>query len=247
MTETILYKYHLDGRTIRYFLKKSHRARNYRITYLDSATFRITVPHGRKNPDPEELLSRHHRWITNRLRDERTRRIPPQELKDGGKIPLLGAAWILNIQTGSTRRPSWIYHQEDQTVSISARDSSGILKALELWYKHMAGDFLAHRISYWTDPMRVSPAGVRIKNQKTIWGSCSHRGFLNFNWRIMVLSPGAADYLIIHELAHLKHLNHSPSFWNMVERFCPDYKAGRREIKGKNHWLLFGRQESSAS
>lgn len=245
-TAKILHKFRLNGRTISYFLIRSRQARNYRITYLDNATFRITVPRGQKNPDPEELLSSHRRWISNRLKNERKRQVPPPELKDGGTIPLLGVPWQLNKQTGSTRRPSWIYQPEDQTVCICARDSSGIVKALELWYKHMAGDFLAHRIPYWTTRMRVSPAGFRIKNQKTIWGSCSHRGSLNFNWRIMILSPGAADYLIIHELAHLKHLNHSPSFWNMVERFCPDYKAGRREIKDKNRWLLFGRQESRA-
>jgi predicted metal-dependent hydrolase len=246
VTEKILRTYQLDGRTISYFVIRSRKAGNYRITYLDKATFRIAVPRGRSTPDPEDLLSRHRRWISNRLRDERKRRIPQLKLKDGGSIPLLGAAWTLKIQTAGALKPSWIYQPEDQTLCLSTRDPSEIPKILEFWYRHMAKDFLTHRLPYWTGRMKVSPAGFRIKNQRTIWGSCSHRSLLNFNWRIMILSPEAADYLIIHELAHLKHLNHSALFWRMVERFCPDYKTKRKEIKNKNHWLLFGRTENTA-
>lgn len=73
---------------------------------------------------------------------------------------------------------------------------------------------------------------VRIVNAKTRWGSCSTRGTLSFNWRIVYLTDDALHYLIVHELCHLVHHNHSPQFWEEVARFCPEYKIHRRTLKG---------------
>lgn len=241
--EKDLHSFQINNKTVYYYFEKSPQARKYRITHLHGNVFRITTPWRGRTPDPEELLHRHRRWISNRLSDRNNRAYPLPELKEGGKIPLLNAKWTLKIQTGGTRKATWMFYPEEQILCLSARYSSGIPKELEHWYKYMGEDYLARRISHWAGQMKVNPAGFRIKNQRTIWGSCSHRNNLNFNWRIMVLSPEAADYLIIHELAHLRHLNHSPRFWKMVEHFCPDFRNGRKELKEKNHWLLFGRQE----
>ena len=72
---------------------------------------------------------------------------------------------------------------------------------------------------------------VRIKNQKTCWGSCSRKGNLNFNYRIMFLSESVQDYIVAHELCHLKELNHSRRFWRLVEDMVPDYASARSELK----------------
>ncbi len=87
--------------------------------------------------------------------------------------------------------------------------------------------------------MELSARQVRVKNQQSLWGSCSRQGSLNFNWRIMLLTPAAADYLIIHELAHLRELNHSPRFWRLVAQHCPDYRLLKKELASKSHWLRF--------
>ena len=72
---------------------------------------------------------------------------------------------------------------------------------------------------------------ISIRNQRTRWGSCSKAGNLNFNYRLFFLSNEEMDYVIAHELCHLKEFNHSPKFWKLVEEFCPNYKAIRRKIK----------------
>jgi predicted metal-dependent hydrolase len=231
----------INRRTIYYYFEKSRQAKKYRITHLRDNNFRITIPWKGRAPAPEELLFRHRRWISNRVGEEGNRRNLLPELKEGEKIPLLGTPWTLKIQIGSARKSTWMFYPEEQILCLSARDSSGIPKELEHWYKYMAEDYLEKRIPHWAERIKVSPAGFQVKNQRTIWGSCSHRKNLNFNWRIMILSPMAADYLIIHELAHLKHLNHSARYWAVVERFCPDFRTGRKELRDKNHWLLFGR------
>jgi predicted metal-dependent hydrolase len=246
MSEGDPIRHQLEGRTISYFFVRSRRARGYRITYLENATFKVSIPRGQRNPDPNELFARHRRWILNRLRDESKRRNIPSSLTDGGTLPLLGATLILKIQVPGEGKPACTFHPEEKILRLSARDSSGLNRALQMWYRQMAANFLRDRIPFWAKRMGVSPpAGIRVKNQRTIWGSCSHRRILNFNWRIMTLEPELAEYLIIHELAHLKHLNHSPRFWKTVARFCPQYSARRRDLRERNHWLLFGRDEPS--
>lgn len=73
---------------------------------------------------------------------------------------------------------------------------------------------------------------IAIKNHKTRWGSCSKKGNLNFSYRIVLLPPALADYIIIHELCHLGEFNHSPAFWALVERACPEHKTLRRHLRG---------------
>ena len=87
--------------------------------------------------------------------------------------------------------------------------------------------------------MDVTPNKIYVKNQRTLWGSCSKKKNLNFNWRILLLSEKTADYLIIHELAHLKELNHSPKFWEFVRIHCPEYKTHKAELRNKDPWLKF--------
>jgi predicted metal-dependent hydrolase len=72
---------------------------------------------------------------------------------------------------------------------------------------------------------------VFIKNSRSRWGSCSERGNLNFNYRIALLPPELADYVVVHELCHLVHFNHSPAFWAEVSKLIPEWKSARKRLK----------------
>ncbi len=85
--------------------------------------------------------------------------------------------------------------------------------------------------------MGVSPRHVFLKNQKTLWGSCSSRGNLNFNRALADAPPEVVDYVVIHELAHLKEMNHSSRFWAVVESWCPDQKQSHRWLRQNASWL----------
>ena len=97
--------------------------------------------------------------------------------------------------------------------------------------REAAHTFVEERIGYFNRLYQVPVGRVFIRNQKTRWGSCSSKGNLNFNWRIVHLSSAAADYLIVHELCHLREFNHSQQFWKLVGQAVPEYARIRKELR----------------
>lgn len=89
----------------------------------------------------------------------------------------------------------------------------------------------AHRVWHYSRLMGVTFGRITVRNQKTRWGSCSAKGNLNFNYLLYFLSEELLDYVVVHELAHRKYMNHSKEFWAEVERYCPDYKVYRKKLK----------------
>jgi predicted metal-dependent hydrolase len=98
-------------------------------------------------------------------------------------------------------------------------------------HKERARALVHERLAYWSAHYECSYGRVAIRDQRTRWGSCSSKQNLNFNYRIVFLPPHLADYIIVHELCHLKVFNHSPTFWNLVAETAPNYKACRMELK----------------
>ena len=117
-------------------------------------------------------------------------------------------------------------------IGLAGEDRrSAILRALEGWYRHRAAARLAERVNHWAHAGGREPQRVLIRGQRRRWGSCSADGTLRFNWRIVQLEPSLIDYVVVHELAHLRHRNHSARFWAEVARVLPDYRLRRRLLK----------------
>lgn len=104
---------------------------------------------------------------------------------------------------------------------------------LERWYRKQAAEVIAEKAGRFAENMGVRFEDIRIKDQKSRWGSCSSKGNLNFNWRILMAPEPVCDYVILHELSHLIHMNHSEAFWQTVEKYCPDYKRNKKWLKEK--------------
>ena len=97
--------------------------------------------------------------------------------------------------------------------------------------KRLAKELLLKKCRYFAERMGVSYGTVTVREQKTRWGSCSARGNLNFHWKLVLMPPEILDYVVVHELAHRKEMNHSERFWAEVERILPDYRARRKWLK----------------
>ena len=97
--------------------------------------------------------------------------------------------------------------------------------------RQRAKEKLRERVEYYASEMGVTYNRIFIKEQKTRWGSCSSSGNLNFNWKLILIDEELLDYVVVHELAHRKQMNHSQQFWQEVEKILPDYKERRRRLK----------------
>lgn len=105
-------------------------------------------------------------------------------------------------------------------------------------YRKEARLILSAKAECFGRQMKVSYGRIAIKDQKSCWGSCSARKNLNFNWRLILMPEEILDYVVVHELAHLKQLNHSPEFWRTVEEVLPDYKARRKWLKANGKYFI---------
>ena len=110
--------------------------------------------------------------------------------------------------------------------------------ALEKRYIAAAKEYFPKRVSYFNELTGGSYNRIAVRDQKTRWGSCSARGTLSFNWRLMLAPPSIADYVIVHELCHLTYMNHSAAFWKKVESVYPDYRTARKWLKEHGHELV---------
>lgn len=103
--------------------------------------------------------------------------------------------------------------------------------ALEKRYIEAAREYFPKRAAYFQPLTGGNYSRITIRDQKTRWGSCSTKGTLSFNWRLMLAPPAVLDYVVVHELCHLTHMNHSAAFWALVESVCPDYRIHRKWLK----------------
>lgn len=108
---------------------------------------------------------------------------------------------------------------------------------LEKRYREAAKEYFTKRADYYASLLGATYERIRIAEQKTRWGSCSSKGTLSFNWKLMLAPPKVLDYVVIHEVCHLKEMNHSPRFWKLVEEFMPDYKEYRKWLKENGNTL----------
>ena len=126
-------------------------------------------------------------------------------------------------------------HQKSRPVS----DLTDVQRAaLEKRYMDAAKEYFPKRTAYFRQFTGGSYSRITIRDQKTRWGSCSAKGTLSFNWRLMLAPPAILDYVIVHELCHLTYMNHSAAFWGKVEAVYPDYRTARKWLKDHGHELI---------
>ncbi len=110
--------------------------------------------------------------------------------------------------------------------------------ALEARYRQAARNYFPKRVAFYETILGVTHGTITIRDQKTRWGSCSSKGNLNFNWRLMLAPPRILDYVVVHELCHRIEMNHSKAFWDAVETVLPDYRELRKWLKDNGRTLI---------
>jgi len=231
------YSIDIDDQKVKYQIKINPRSRNIRLSIQSNGIVTVSVPKRVTIKEIEIALIRHKRWLLKRLENEQ--KGPPFKFKNDEKLPLFDNSFRLLIDYSPDKNGYWETKNSTLNVLIPQSTDEWIYNCVKSWYREMAKQFLEKRIPFWADKMNLKFNRFLVKNQRTVWGSCSKKKNLNFNWRMMLLNEKEADYLIIHELAHLQEMNHSVRFWNVVEKYCADYRVLRKRVGDKGYLLKF--------
>jgi len=188
----------------------------------------------------KKLLRKKAGWVHGRLakaldlHHQRT----GKNYSHGAEIMFLGDIYRLHLEkNGATR-----LNAENNTLYLGLSSPEGGKTenpaiALELWYKTQAQAVFEQRGRFFSEDMALHPKLIGIKAYKTRWGSCHTDGRIYFNWRLVMAPMQVIDYVIVHELSHLLHPNHSPLFWKQVEAHCPSYREHRKWLRKNGHQL----------
>lgn len=144
----------------------------------------------------------------------------------GDRLRCLGGERILREADGNH------ISYNDEAFYVPRRlDRESLRAAVVQVYKLLAGNHLKERTAHFARLMGLSPSSVKINSAKSHWGTCSARGSINYTWYTMMADREAVDYIVIHELCHMKHFDHSPEFWSEVAEYCPDYTVRKERLK----------------
>lgn len=196
--------------------------------YVDRHGVLARAPLAMPTAEIEAFLSQKSRWIRRRLRDS-VQEIPAFSWRPGARFPVLGReVELAPIAGGSGARLAG----ERLEVGVDKHGDSAELREQTLvWIKHEARALFTERIAIYAGKLGVPLPRLRLSNARGQWGSCHEDGRVLLAWRLYHTPPALIDYVVAHELAHLKELNHSRRFWAVVARLYPDYEAARGELR----------------
>jgi len=222
----------LDGRAIWYTIKRSSGARNARLEVRPESGLTVIIPRSFEAKKVPDLLDAKRNWILANISKCSGRQPIPagRGLESGDTVPYLGHDLRIVGQKGTTR--GFGVRLEAGTLVVNLDKGRGSLGlALEAWYRMQAKKFMKGRADRLSADMGLGYRRLTIRAQKTRWGSCSPKGNLNFNWKLMMAPEPVIDYVVVHELAHLREMNHTRKFWELVGRYCPQWRQHRKWLK----------------
>lgn len=215
----------VGGRTIDYTVVRSHqRLRTLEISVRPGEGVRVAVPAFVPSGEAAALVRRRAAWILARLDAFPP---PPPAIAPGSRVPYRGG--FVRLAFVPDGRAS--LRGDELTLPLAhGADPSAMEAALTAWYRARAAVLVPDAVAEWAARMGLAPRKVLVRDQKRRWGSCAADGTLRFNWRLVLAPPAALDYVAVHELAHLRHRDHSRAFWDEVTRWLPDWKERRTHL-----------------
>ena len=234
----------LEGRNLIYSVRVSKRAKRISLRFDSDGELELVYPLGKRLPTPEQVLRGKTEWVLaagEKIRKARAK-FPPPHYREGEIFPIRGVGHTLKL----VRDPQQVglrIRQDDGDLIVTFSCATGcpsaesLREAILRFYRDIAKAFLPQRVAELAGLYGFAFEKVRIKNQKTRWGSCSAKGNINLNMRLMMAPDGAIDYVILHELCHTRVMNHGVAFWNLVELNCPDYRRWKDWFKNQGAGL----------
>ncbi len=228
--------YSKSDRPAYYLIRSRKRRKTISLQIKEDGKVVIRAPYYTPATEVEKFINERQSWVEKKLSEkERKIREARRAFVSGEEFLYLGERYPLEIGDGPGRASpltlSFGKFFLNRERAVHARD------LFIAWYKREAERRLSERLSYYTERLCLFPKGMRITSARSRWGSCSRDNRLSFSWRIVMASLRVIDYILIHELAHIREKNHSRRFWGLVESIMPDYRERRLWLKKNGHLL----------
>lgn len=229
----------------------SRRARAIRIEVHSPTDVRLIIPHTVAVREGREFLLSRKQWVTEKLSEmrlkfaEETLRPSPRLQWNGeDRIPLRGREVRIQVFASRLRKPAVKLGNDQIEIFAPAaayKKAATLERILRDALRNEAKAEATRMLEAEAQRLRVNYSGPRIADQKTLWGSCTAENRISLSWRLVMAPPEVMRYVVVHELCHVRHHNHSKRFWNLVARQMPDFETHRRwlgEHGASLHWWL---------
>ena len=226
----------LAGRAVPYVLVRNPRSRHVRMS-LTPEGLRVSAPVRLPQSEVDRAVASKERWLL-RHSDMLVPRAPAA-LVDGMPLPFLDGEVELGVRAAG--RASVAFRPEEGRITVAlpggADATERVRELVERGYRAVAREWFAWACEHFGAQVGARPASVSVRDPRTRWGSCSARGTVSLSWRLMMAPARVAEYVVVHELAHLVHLDHSRDFWRLVARVRPDHRQESAWLREHGGWL----------
>jgi len=216
------------GKSLPYRIRRRKGMRHCYIHIIDGEV-ELRCPPQFPLSDAESLLRQRLGWIEKKLGEyaEKKSLYDPFEL-----FVLKGKSYPVEFFPAGDKKSSIAFREGSLIIhSPTAPDREGLKRTYEELYRSYCHKELVPRVHEWSRSMGLVPSRITFRQAKTRWGSCSSRDSLSLNLYLAALPEALSDYVIVHELAHIRHKNHSRNFWSLVEKYIPDWKERRKSLR----------------
>jgi predicted metal-dependent hydrolase len=216
----------LGGRQLDYLLKRSSARRTLALRVSEQGQVVVNAPWRLPLSGIEAFLQRHQDWVWQRLE----RAAPAFAWRNGVFLPIRGEGCRLTWQA---ELPPGVHLEGNRLLIGGAWET--VERQVLVWYRHEAQARFPERLAHHAARLGVAMPSWRLSNARTRWGSLSPKGVVSLNWRLAKMPGEILDYVICHELAHLRQRNHSAAFWREVAMLFPEYQAAREHLRRQGH------------
>ena len=230
------YNVRFGDTTIEYRVRRSSRRKKTVQITVDGAGVQVAAPVTTLDDEIQAMARKRAPWILQNAADAQLA-AAPKRFVSGETLPYLGKNVRMVFETADVRFPQvrfdhWRFHIVVPSMMRDDQRRERIRKAIVAWYRLRAAVRMEAGVAKWWPRFGEGERPrILIRDQRQRWGSCAPDGTLRFNWRVVMLQPSLAEFVVVHELAHLSIKNHSPEFWALVTRAVPDAQARRRRLR----------------
>ena len=224
--------------------RKSFRRKHLSVRVLASGVIKVIASIPTPRREISQFLNQYKDWINKNLNEcQRIKnKYPPKKFIEGEKFLLKGQEYPLILRPTIKKDPEFQIVHSQFTLFLPSKsppEIESLRQCLRQFYENLGRQELKKSIDDYSQKMNLYPKAVSFRSQKTRWGSCSQEGHVSLNWRLAAAPPECLDYVVVHELCHLKYMNHSQKFWQLVERYSPHWKIYRKWLRDNRYAFDF--------